>query len=219
MEKKTPPPTPPRKASPPTPPKTPIPTADIPTKNPNVVIDRATNKGKFVAGNQLWKLAKGGRFAIITDATALWQLAVNYFEWCDQNPLQKAELVKYQGDAEVMDVPLGRPYSMDALTIFVGVSPSYFRSRKSELSDKLEAGKATADEIDLLDTIVLIQSIVRNQRFEGAAVGHFKENLISRVDGYADNVNQHNTGEVRQTVVVRDQKTADNLAKLKDVMK
>src|SRR5690349_16146006 len=210
MEKKTPPATPARK-SPPVPPKKPIATEPIPTDNPNVEIDRATNRPKFVAGNQLWKLAKGGRRAIITDAAELWQKAVNYFEWCDANPQNKVELVKHQGDAEPYDVALGRPYSMDALTIYAGVSGAYFRSRKGELGDKADLNKATTDELDLLDTIVLIESIVRTQRFEGAAVGIFKENLISRVDGYADNINQHNTGEVRQNVVVRDQKTADNL--------
>src|SRR5690349_2380648 len=90
MEKKTPPATPARK-SPPVPPKKPIATEPIPTDNPNVEIDRATNRPKFVAGNQLWKLAKGGRRAIITDAAELWQKAVNYFEWCDANPQNKVE--------------------------------------------------------------------------------------------------------------------------------
>lgn len=189
-------------------------TEPVPTANPDIEVPRDTNRPKFVAGNQLWKLAKGGRRAIITDAAELWQKAVNYFEWCDANPQNKVELVKHQGDAEAFDVALGRPYSMDALTIYAGVSGSYFRSRKSELGDKAEAKTASSAELDLLDTIQLIESIVRTQRFEGAAVGIFKENLISRVDGYADNINQHNTGEVRQNIVVRDQKTADDLAKL-----
>lgn len=189
-------------------------TEPVPTANPQIEIPRDTNRPKFIAGNQLWKLAKGGRRAIITDAAELWQKAVNYFEWCDANPQNKVELVKHQGDAEAFDVALGRPYSMDALTIYAGVSGSYFRTRKLELGDKAEAKTASSSELDLLDTIQLIESIVRTQRFEGAAVGIFKENLISRVDGYADNINQHNTGEVRQNIVVRDQKTADDLAKL-----
>lgn len=213
--KKTPPATPPRKASPPVPPKK----EDFKPAPPVTETPAGAPRPKFIAGNQLWKLAKGGRRAIITDAAELWQKAVNYFEWCDVNPLLKEEAVKHQGEGTTMDLSLGRPYSMDALTIYAGVSPSYFRTRKGELGDKADLNKATADELDLLDTITLIESIVRNQRFEGAAVGIFKENLISRVDGYADNVNQHNTGEVRQNVVVRDQATADNLAKLKEIMK
>lgn len=184
------------------------------------MIDRKTNRPKFVKGNQLWQLVQNaGRCVIISDAGELWQKAIEYFKWCDENPQNKGELVKHQGDAELFDVPLGRPYSMDALTIYANVSDSYFRSRKGTLGDKVEANTATEDELALLDTIRRIESIVRTQRFEGAAVGIYKENLISRVDGYADNINQHNTGEVRQNVVVRDQTTKENLDKLKDLMK
>lgn len=199
-----------KRTPPPRPPKNP----DFVPAPPQVETPEGAVRPKFTAANQLWKLAKGGRRAIISDATELWQKAVNYFEWCDGNPLTKGELVKHQGDAEEFAVTLGRPYSMDALTIYAGVSASYFRTRKGELGDKAELNTATPAELDLLDTIALIENVVRNQRFEGAAVGLFKENLISRVDGYADNINQHNTGEVRQTVVVRDQKTSDDLAKL-----
>lgn len=117
-----------------------------------------------------------------------------------------------------MELALGRPYSMDGFTIFCGVSGAYFRARKVTLNDKEEAKTATPEELAVLDTIHLIESIVRTQRFDGAAVGLFNSNLISRVDGYADNINQNNTGEVRQTVVVRDQKTADNLKKLDEML-
>lgn len=213
--KKTPPPTPARKASPPVPPKKPIDLSPKPTASPNHEYDPTTKRAKFVKGNQLWQLApRSGRKAIITDAAELWQSAINYFKWCDENPIYKEEPVKHQGVGDTMELSLGRPYSMDGLTIMLGVSGAYFRARKAELGDKLEANTATSAEIDLLDTIHQIESIVRNQRFEGAAVGIFKENLIARIDGYADNVNQHNTGEVRQNIVVRDQKTADDLAKL-----
>lgn len=211
-QKKTPPKIPPKKAG--------FIPSDTATSNPAVEKDRATNRPKFVKGNQLWQtvVLKRGVRPIITDAFDLWEKAIAYFNWCDNNPLSKSELVKHQGDAEEFSVTLGRPYSMDALTIFIGVSGAYFRGRKATLTDKEADNTATTEELELLDTIHLIESVVRNQRFDGAAVGIFKENLISRVDGYADNINQNNTGEVRQNIVVRDQNTADNLKKLDEML-
>lgn len=183
-------------------------------------MDTATNRPKFARGNQLWQMVKNpGCPAVITDAAELWQKAVDYFNWCDSNPLNRSEVVKYLGEASNHDAPLGRPYSMNALTLFAGVSGSYFRTRKSELGDKEDALTATPEELALLDTIRAIEDVVRMQRFEGAAVGIFKENLISRVDGYADNINQNNTGEIRQNIVVRDQATAENLKKLDAALK
>lgn len=214
MEKRQPPPRPPKGTPWPELPDT------VPTDNPQVVYDRATNRAKFVKGNSLWQLVKNpGSVAIITDAAELWQLAINYFKWCDENPQARAEVIKHQGEGDLIDVPLGRPYSVDAFTIYAGVSGGYFRARKMELNDKIETGTATPGEVAVLDTIHLIESVIRTQRFEGAAVGIYKENLISRVDGYADNINQYNSGEVRQTIVVRDQKTKDDLAALDKMIK
>lgn len=208
------------KKSPPTPPRTAPRTDPVPTVNPEIVIERTTNRPKFVKGNSLWQLAKNpGRRLEIATAADLWQLAINYFKWCDENPQARAEVIKHMGEGELIDVPLGRPYSIDAFTIFAGVSGAYFRQRKIILGDKEDAKTATTAELDMLDTILLIESVVRSQRFEGAAVGIFKENLISRVDGYADHMNQNNTGEVRQNIVVRDQATADNLKALDDMLK
>lgn len=223
MENKLPPPTPPRKASPPVPPKGAPKSArpaTTPTTNDAVEFDNKTNRPKFVKGNQLWQTVQRPRGRpIISDPADLWQKAVNYFKWCDDNPQARAEVIKHQGEGDLIDVPLGRPYSMDGLTIMLGVSGSYFRSRKMELADKEDMKTATPQEIELLDTILLIESVVRTQQVEGAAVGIFKENLISRINGLADNVNQNNSGEVRQNIVVRDAKTADDLKKLDDMLK
>lgn len=205
--KKTPPPIPPKKAG----------FVPAPAES---VYEPEVGRPKFVKGNQLWQMVKNpGRRALTSDPAELWQKAVDYFNWADANPLYKEEPVKHQGEGTTMELSLGRPYSMDAFTIFAGVSGSYFRTRKLELADKEDMKTATPQELDLLETILLIEATVRTQRFDGAAVNIFNSNLISRVDGYADNVNQHNSGEVRQNIVVRDQKTADDLKKLDDMLK
>lgn len=170
-------------------------------------------------GNKLWKLrAKDGRTAIFTDAALLMSHATAYFDWCDTHPRYRAELVKYKGGYDEAEVPLGRPYTMDGLTIYLGVSGSYFRSRKSELREKIEAGRATEEEVKILETIELIEQTVRNEQVEGALVGQYKDGLVARINGIADNINQNNTGDSIVRVTVRDKETAENLDLLSDVI-
>jgi len=178
------------------------------------------SQGPRLFGNQFWKLrTKHGKDKIFGgDGSTLWAEACAYFDWCDRHPWERVELVKYQGIAEEADVPLGRPYTMDGLTVYLGVSSSYFRTAKSALKEKMEAKRATPDELELLSVIECIEQTVRTQQVEGAAVGVFNANLISRINGIADNVNQNTTGDTVLRVSVRDQQTADNLAELDDLL-
>lgn len=172
-----------------------------------------------LVGNKFWKLrTKHGREKLFSDGVALMEEAFKYFDWCDRHPWERTELVKYQGYASEAEVPLGRPYTMDGLTYYLGVSGAYFRAAKGNLRDKIERDKADASELELLETILLIEQVVRTQNIEGAAVGVFSPNLIARMHNLADNVNQNNTGDAVVRITVRDQKTADDLNALDDLL-
>lgn len=172
-----------------------------------------------LVGNKFWKLrTKHGRDKLFSDAVTLTEEAFSYFDWCDRHPWEKTELVKYKGDAFEAEVPLGRPYSMDGLTYFLGVSGAYFRAAKANLKNKIESKKATPEEEDLLEAIYLIEQVVRAQNVEGAAVGVFSASLVARIHGIAENINNNNTGDAVLRVTVRDQQTAENLDALDDLL-
>lgn len=178
----------------------------------------ATGK-PFLRGNQLWKLrTEIGRDRLFKDGATLWGEAILYFDWCDRNPWLRAELVKFQGEADQYDVPVGRPYTMDGLCVYLGVSGSYFRTAKGELREKIEKGKATPEEVAVLEVIEQIELTVRTQQIEGASVGVFNANLITRINGIADNINNNNTGDAVLRVTVRDAATAANLDKLETLL-
>jgi len=169
-------------------------------------------------GNQFWKLRTiHGRSRLFSDAKILLEEAHKYFNWCDNNPLNKNELVKYKGKATTSEVPLMRPYSMDGLCTFLGVSGTYFRTAKRELSEKTERKTATGAEAELLEVIEMIEQTIRTQQIEGAAVGVFSANLVARINGLADNQNVNNTQPI-VSVSVRDSQTAKNLDKLNDIL-
>lgn len=172
-----------------------------------------------LTGNKLWKLrSKHGRDRIFGDPVVLLEEAYLFFDWCDRHPWEKYELVKYQGSAYEEAVSLGRPYSIDGLTVYLGVSPRYFATAKKELKEKIADGRANDNEVDLLETIEVIEAIVRTQNLEGAHVGLFSAHIATRQYGLAETINQNNTGESTVRVSVRDQKTADDLKELDDLL-
>lgn len=177
-------------------------------------------------GNQAWKLrTTHGRDKLFSDAALLWDEACLYFEWCDRNPWYKPELVKYKGDYEEAETPLRRPYIMEALTNYLGVSVTYFATAKKQLREKLErpylgedAAQRKAVDTELLECYLRIEQTVRTQQIEGGLMGVFNSNLTARIAGIADTVNGNHTGEMVFKVTVRDQETADNLAALDDLL-
>lgn len=170
-------------------------------------------------GNQFWKLrTKIGRDKLFADPEVLMEEACLYFDWCDRNPMHRVELVKYEGSATEAKVPLGRAYTMDGLTLYLGVSCGYFRAAKANLRTKIEANRATEQEVELLAAMEQIEQTCRDQNVAGAAVGIFKEGLIARIHGIADKVENHNTGDAVIRVSVRDQHTADLMDELNDLL-
>lgn len=173
-----------------------------------------------LTGNQFWKLRSvHGRTAIFGgDGTTLRLEACLFFDWCDRNPWKRDELVKFQGMADNYTTDLGRPYTMDGLTVYLNVAGSYFRTAKDRLIEKIEAKRNTEDEVLLLETIEWIEAVVRTQQYEGAMLGVFNPNFTARMNGMADNVNQHTTSDPVIRVNVKDQQTADDLDALNDLL-
>lgn len=174
---------------------------------------------KFLRGNQQWKLRTvHGREKIFASAELLRAEALLYFDWCDKNPRMRAELVKHLGTAEQYDVPLGRPYTIDGLCNYLGVSGSYFRSAKANIETKIAKKVATIEEETLLNEILWIENVSRNDMVEGGLVGQYNANLVSRIQGLAENVNNNMSGPAVLSISVRDDATAANLEKLEELL-
>lgn len=186
-----------------------------------------------LTGKQVWKLRSiHGKDKLFASGELLRDEACRYFDWCDRHPWERVELVKYKGSSEEADVPLGRPYTMDGLAVFLRVSGGYFRTAKRQNGEYIEAkepleerGTATPDELrrlaearDVLDAIEWVEMVVRTQQVEGAAVGVFNAGLVARINNISDNTNITSKGSAVMRVVVRDQQTADNLEALNDLL-
>jgi len=141
-------------------------------------------------GNKYWELReKHGRDKILTPKE-LFILAYEYIDNVDANPI---EIEENKGTKNVNKVKLKRPYTWDGFEHYV--------FEKTGLA-KLEDYKKAKDTYkDFSDIIHVINRIFKNQKFEGAAIGIFKENIIARDLGLKDKTETEHSGEIKTTPI------------------
>jgi DNA-packaging protein gp3 len=161
--------------------------------------------------NKFWKLrSKHGRDKLFTTPDLLWKAACEYFQWVDDHPWLKIEQVKVPAKAvkdeetgkyifppPLVDLPTARPYTMEGLCRYLDCNTAYFRTFKRQLP---------AGEIDFNTIITRIEEVVYQQKFEGAAVGAFQQNIIARDLGLVD----------RKGIIPMDNKEEFDYSKLSD---
>lgn len=154
--------------------------------------------------NEWWKQrSRHGREKLFSNPELMWEAASEYFANTNNRGGCKYEWK----DKELRAIPLKTPYTMEALCLYMGVHPSYFRNFKFQLkkSDPQHAGFSAV--------ISLIEGTVYNQKFEGAAMGHFNSQLISYDLGIRrDQTEAHTAGVV---INVQDTGTSKLLEEIK----
>lgn len=138
-------------------------------------------------GSKYWQLAERvGRNPKYTP-DALWDKAVEYFEWVEENPLQEA---KVSASGKVVKVDRLRAMTIRGFCLFAGIDQQTF---------------ANYDEDDKFFGITTrIRDVIYQQKFEGASADLFNANIIARELGLA-NKQEHsgpNQGPIQITSMV-----------------
>lgn len=129
-------------------------------------------------GNRFWELrAKHGRDKLFATPDLLWQAAVDYFEWYEKNPLYESKAFAYQGEITTAQLPKMRAMTLSGLCLYLGCNEEYFRTFKKQLPD---------NEQDFNRIIKEIETVIYNQKFQGAAADLLNANIIARDLGLAD---------------------------------
>lgn len=145
-----------------------------------------TPDGKFKEGNKISVGNNGGRPVKFATPEELKAFCKNYFEWADQNPWIKNDVVKGGEFAGTpLQIPTQRPYTLIALCHSMGIA----RSTWKEYENKPEFMEVTTWAIEKIN----------NQQVEGAMVGAFNANLTARLQGISDKQEQKITSEVKIT--------------------
>jgi hypothetical protein len=133
--------------------------------------------------NQFWKLrSKHGRDKLFATPELLWEAACEYFQWCDDNPIEAED---NKGTKNVNTVKFNRPYTVKGLCLFLNTCETWFKEfKKRELSD------------DFITVCRKIEDTIYTQKFEGAICGFYNANIIARDLGLHENVNQKVEGAI-----------------------
>ena len=104
----------------------------------------------------------------------LYESACEYFRYVETHPFYERKIAgTYYGEPMMVDVPKKRPMTLSGLLIFLEISSnSWYRIYKKRTRYS--------------KVVSLIEMIIQDQKFTGAATGFFKENLIIRDLGLAD---------------------------------
>lgn len=124
-------------------------------------------------GNQFWKARSShGANPTFDDPEKLWDACQQYFKWVADNPLQAAELVKFQGKYKTANLPKMRAMTIGGLCLFVGICQKTWQNYR--------------ERVDLLPITTRVDEIIRQQKFEGAAAELLNANIIARDLGLSD---------------------------------
>jgi hypothetical protein len=138
-------------------------------------------------GNEFWKLrSKHGRDKLFATPQLLWDAACEYFEWCEKHPLYETKAFAYQGEITTEKLPKMRAMTLSQLCFYLHCDVSYFRTFKCVLKE---------DDKDFLAVINEIESIIYNQKFQGASADLLNANIIARDLGLIDKTDLTTNGK------------------------
>ena len=121
---------------------------------------------------RLWEVARLGCPPAFETPEDMWGKALEYFEWCDSNPIDETKLFSFQGEVTSGKAPHIRAMTQAGLCAFlnIGVSTWHDYKKKEEFSEVTS----------------LIESVMYEQKFSGAAAGMLNANIIARDLGLVD---------------------------------
>jgi len=156
-------------------------------------------------GNKFWELrSKHGRDKIFSTPEIMWEVACEYFEWCDNNPYyineQKRQKVIIPKDVKLSDedfkevidpivrIPTRRPYTISGFCLYLDCDESTFYRYGSDESHK-----------DFFNIVTRVKKTIETQQFEGATVGIFNANIIARKLGLKEQTS-HEIDDKRKSI-------------------
>lgn len=152
-------------------------------------------------GNKYWQRVKNWKIGADIKYTPeeLWNIAIEYFQFFNDNPLQEEKVF---GTGVKMNVNKMRAMTLTSFCVFAQISRKTF----DNYSEK-EA---------YLPIITRIRDIIYSQKLEGAAAGLLESNIIARELGLIDKQDLTSGGKSIFSLNVQDNETAKAIEELKN---
>ena len=119
--------------------------------------------------------------------------ALEYFEYCNNNPIKSSQLITGgQKAGDIKEVNKHRMYTIEGLCLHIGLNTKYLWQLEEQIKDKLDV-----DSIRYSNILNHIRDTIRTQRLELAAANELNPLIVSRIEGLKDSV--EHSGEIKQT--------------------
>jgi hypothetical protein len=130
--------------------------------------------GQFLPGNKFWLARSSAGVKPKFETPELLQKScIEYFNWADANPLFEDKVGFYEGSATHEPNAKMRAMTISGLCIFLDLSERQWREWRETRSD-------------LFPIMEWAESVIKSQKFAGAAAGLLNANIIARDLGLAD---------------------------------
>jgi len=132
---------------------------------------------KFQQGNQLWKVAlrNRNRMGRFPTAETVLEMFCEYMAWCEDNALQEARLVTYEGESSLEEVPKKRAMTLAGLCAFMGIHRDTWGAWRR--GDQRPGFKVVVE---------WCEQMMWDDKFVAAGAGLLNTNLIARELGLVD---------------------------------
>lgn len=123
---------------------------------------------------ELWEVAKKGvgKPPAFNSPEEMKERAFEYFEWLEENSLRESKPFSSQGEVIYGEIAKMRPATQHGLCVFLNIGVSTWHDYKK----KPEYSEVTS----------VIESVMYEQKFSGAATGLLNANIIARDLGLKD---------------------------------
>lgn len=122
--------------------------------------------------DQHWKVVNSGARVLSNTPQQLWESAIEYFKWCDDNPVKaKRTLTSGKTSGEKVELEFVRPYSIKGFCLHCNVSMRY-------LNDLKDSKDRNSEWYMVVEKIMMI---VYTQNLEGAMVDLYNPIITSKL--------------------------------------
>lgn len=136
--------------------------------------DKKVEKHLFPVGNMFWqRRSRHGVDGIWTSPKDLLEDCLEYFQWCEDNPMKEEKGFAYQGIVAKEDFNKMRVATQGGLCLHLGISPQTWINYRSRSPDFLEV-------------VSYVEEAIKYQKFCGAAADLLNASIISRDLGLSD---------------------------------
>lgn len=170
-------------------------------------------------GNSYGRLAINPGCPLKFTPDELWGRSLEYFEWCDNNPEYRIEMLKkpiweedlFTGEmvlVHYIQIPIKNAYLLSGLCLWLGVNKNYF----TDFIDRMKEDEPK--HIAFARVVRAILLIIESQQVQGGLNGTLNANLVARLQGIAEKRETENKNTNTSDDIDYDQLDDETLEKI-----